>query len=195
LKINLAERVKAILQNPKSKWPIIEGESHGAGYLFINYAAIFALIPPVAAFIGISFTGYTGYRLNFVRGFVWALIVYALSLVSVFVMAYAIDFLAGLFGGRRNFNNAMKVSVYAPTAAWVASIFDINPPMAFLSLMGLYSFYLLYTGLAALMKPPADKLLIYTIAVVLCAAVLWLVVLGFAATTVGLHLSEFRAMP
>jgi hypothetical protein len=61
-------------------------------------------------------------------------------LVNVFVMAYIIDYLAGVFGGQRNFGNAMKVAVNAPTAAWVASIFDIQPPLAFLCLMGLYKF-------------------------------------------------------
>jgi hypothetical protein len=193
--MNLVERAKAILQNPKAEWPVIEGEQHSTGYLFINYAAILAAIPPVAAFVGLCLTGYTGYRLNFLLGLVWALIVYVLGLVSIFVVAYVIDALAGVFGGRRNFNNAMKVSVYAPTAAWLANIFDVQPPLAFLSLVGLYSFYLLYTGLAALMKPPAEKLLSYTIAVVLGGAVLWLIVLGIAAMTLGLHLSAFTAMP
>ncbi len=193
--MNLVERIKAILQNPKSEWQTIEGEQHSAGYLFFNYAAIVGLIPPAAAFIGICFTGYTGYRLNIILGLSWALIVYALTLASVLVMAFVIDGLAGVFGGQRNFNNAIKVAVYAPTAAWVAAVFDVNPPMAFLSLMGLYSLYLLYTGLAVLMKPPAAKLMAYTVAVTLCGLAIWAVVLGLAAVALGLRLSAFTAMP
>lgn len=193
--MNLVERIKAVLQNPKLEWKAIEGEKDSIGDLLIDYVVPLAAITPVAAFIGISIIGYTGYRLSLMRGLQWALIIYALTLVSVFVMAYMIDFFAGAFGGVRNFSNALKVSVYAPTAAWIAGIFDINPPMAFLSLMGLYSLYLLYTGLDALMKPPAHRLLFYTAAVVFCAALLWSVVLGFAAMTVGIHLSEFTAMP
>jgi len=185
--MNLVERIKAILQNPKSEWKVIEGEQHSAGYLFANYVAILAAIPPVAVFIGVSMTGFVGYRFGFVSGLIWAAIVYVLMLVSVFVMAYVIDYLAGVFGGQRNFGNALKVAVYAPTAAWVASIFDIQPPLAFLSLMGLYSFYLLYTGLAALMKPPAEKLLIYTIAAVACVFVLWLVIMGVLALMFGMR--------
>jgi Yip1 domain len=192
--MNLVERIKALLQNPKSEWQVIDGEQHSAGFLFFNYVAIVGLIPPGAAFIGLCFTGYTGYRLNVLVGLTWVLIVYALTLVSVIVMAFVIDGLAGVFGGRRNFNNAMKVAVYAPTAAWVAAVFDLNPPMAFLSLMGLYSLYLLYTGLAALMKPPAAKLLAYTIAVTLCALAMWGLVLGLAAMTLGLRLSAFTTI-
>ncbi len=185
--MNLVERVKAILQDPKSTWPVIEGEQHSAGYLFTNYVAILAAIPPVAGFVGASVMGFTGYHLAFATGLAWALLVYVTALVSVFVMAYVIDALAGLFGGQKNFNNALKVAIYAPTAAWVAGIFDINPPIAFLSLMGLYSIYLLHTGLAALMKSPADKTLIYTIAVVICAGIIWSVVLGIGAATIGIH--------
>jgi Yip1 domain len=183
--MNLVERIKALLQNPKAEWAVIEGEQHGAFYLFVNYAAVLAAIPPVAGFVGICFTGYVGYRVPFALGLLWALIVYVLTLVSVFVMANVIDALAPVFGGRKDFNKALKVAVYAPTAAWAASVFDVNPPMAFLSLMGLYSFYLLYTGLGVLMKPPPDRLLVFTAAVVACAAAIWLIVLGAAVKILG----------
>jgi Yip1 domain len=183
--MSLVERIKAILQNPKSAWTAIEEEKRGTLDLVTGYAAILAAIPPIAAFVGVAITGYVGYRVPFARALLWALIVYVLSLASIFVMAEVVDRLAGVFGGQRDFSKALKVAVYAPTAAWVASIFDVNPPMAFLSLMGLYSFYLLYTGLAALMKPPAGRLLVYTVAVVACMAVAWLIVLGVAAKVLG----------
>jgi hypothetical protein len=51
----------------------------------------------------------------------------------------------------------MRVSAYSPTAAWVAGVFNIIPALSFLGILGLYSLYLLYTGIAAVMKPPADK--------------------------------------
>jgi hypothetical protein len=182
--MNLVERARAILQNPKSEWKVIEGEPDDTGALFWNYVVPLAAIPPVAIFIGTSITGYVGYRLGFVSGLMRAATVYVLSLAGVFVTAFVIDSLAGTLGGQRNFGNALKVSVYAPTAAWLASIFDVNPVLAFLSIMGLYSFYLLYTGLAALMKPPPDKVLLYTIAVSVCVFVFWLVILGVPAAMV-----------
>ena len=86
-------------------------------------------------------------------------------------MAYVIDFLAGTFGARRNLDNAMRVSAYAPTAAWVAGVFNIIPFLGILSILGLYSLYLLHTGIAALMRPPADKAMVYTIAVIVCVIV------------------------
>jgi hypothetical protein len=55
-------------------------------------------------------------------GLARAVVVYVLSLVGVFVVAYIIDFLAGTFGARKSPDNAMRVSAYSPTAAWVAGV-------------------------------------------------------------------------
>ena len=54
-----------------------------------------------------------------------------------------------------------------------------------LGILGLYSLYLLHTGIAALMKPPAAKAIVYTIAVVVCIIVLWIVVFGIVGAIFG----------
>ena len=51
----------------------------------------------------------------------------------------------------------MKVSACAPTATWVAGVFNIIPALAFLGILGVYSLYPLYTGIAALMKPAGGQ--------------------------------------
>src|SRR5215472_15230760 len=179
--MNLVERVKGILLQPKSEWGAIEGEPGSAGYLIPNYVAIVAAIPAVCTFIGTSLIGMGGYRVGIGLGLARAISVYVLSLIGVFVVAYIIDFLAGTFGARKSPDNAMRVSAYSPTAAWVAGVFNIIPFLGFLSILGLYSFYLLYTGIAALMRPAADKAVIYTIAVVVCAIIVWIIIFGITA--------------
>ena len=174
--MNLVARVKSILLQPTSEWSAIEREPGDAGSLFTNYVAIVAAIPPVCTFIGMSVIGYGPIRMGIVGGLVRAIITYVLTLVGVFLVAYVIDFLAGVFGGRKNLANAMRVSAYAPTAAWVAGVFNLIPALSVLTILGLYSLYLLYTGLESLMKPPADKALIYTIAVIVCVIVVWIVI-------------------
>ena len=186
--MNLVERVKGILLQPKLEWQAIEREPGDAGYLFPNYVAIVAAIPAVCTFIGTSIIGFGPYHVGIVGGLLRAIVFYVLSLISVFVAAYIIDFLAGTFGARKNFDNAMKVSAYAPTAAWIAGVFNIIPMLAILGILGLYSLYLLYTGIVALMKPPADKALIYTIAVIVCAIILWAVVFTVPAMLFGMSL-------
>lgn len=183
--MNLVERVKAILLQPKSEWPVIEREPGDAGTLFPNYVCIVAAIPPVCSFIGGVIIGYGPLRLGIVAGLLHAVVIYALTLVSVFVMAYVIDFLAGPFNGQKNLDNAMRVSAYAPTAAWVAGVFNLIPMLSVLGILGLYSLYLLYTGIAALMKPPANKALFYTIAVIACVIVVWFVIVAIPTAIFG----------
>jgi hypothetical protein len=185
--MGVVERARAILQKPKETWPVIEAEKATAATLYLDYAVLLAAIPPVATFVGASMTGYVGLRVPIVTGAVWAVVGYIVSLASIYLSALIIDALAGVFGGQRNFNNAMKIAVYAPTAFWVAAVFNMQPPLAFLSLMGLYSLYLLYTGLATLMKPPADKVLTYTIATVACVVLLWIVLVGVPVLVLGTH--------
>ncbi len=55
--MNLVERVKAILLQPKSEWPVIEREPGDAGYLFTNYVCIVSAIPAVCSFIGTVIIG------------------------------------------------------------------------------------------------------------------------------------------
>jgi Yip1 domain len=174
--MNLVGRIKGILLQPKSEWQAIEREPGNAGYLFPNYVAIVAAIPPVCTFIGTSIIGYGSYRIGIGTGILGALLTYVLSLVGVVVVAYVIDFLAGTFGARKNIENAMKVSAYTPTAAWVAGVFNIIPALGFLGILGLYSLYLLYVGIDALMKPAAEKALVYTIAVIVCAIIVWIII-------------------
>jgi Yip1 domain len=125
--MNLVERIKGILLQPKSEWPAIEREPGNAGYLFPNYVAIVAAIPAVCTFIGTSIIGVGPYRVGIGVGLLRAVVVYVLSLVGVFVVAYIIDFLAGTFGARKNLDNAMKVSACAPTATWVARRVQHHP--------------------------------------------------------------------
>jgi len=113
-------------------------------------------------------------------------VVYVLSLVGVFVVAYIIDFLAATFGAQKNSANAMRVSAYAPTAAWVAGVFNIIPALSFLGILGLYSLYLLHTGIVGLMRPAADKTIIDTIAVIVCAIIVWIIIFGVTALLFGM---------
>jgi hypothetical protein len=50
----------------------------------------------------------------------------------------------------------------------------------------LYSLYLLYTGITGLMRPPSDKAVVYTIAVIVCAIIVWIVIFGLVALLFGM---------
>lgn len=185
--MNLADRIKGILLQPKSEWSKIDSEPGDAGYLISNYVAILAAIPPICTFIGTSIIGFGGYRVGIGPGLVQAAVLYALTLIGFFVVGYIIDFLAGTFGARRNLENAMKVSAYAPTAAWLAGAFYILPALSLLAkICALYSLYLLYTGIITVMRPAANNALIYTIAVIVCAIVVWIIIFTIPVLLLGM---------
>ncbi|MDP8993675.1 MAG: YIP1 family protein [Pseudomonadota bacterium] len=175
------ERARDIIMRPSAEWPVIEREPATVGSVFVPYALVLAAIGPLAALIGGQLFGYSfGYftwRPPFGGAAIFAVVTYALSLASAFVLALIIDALAPSFGGTKNQVNAVKVAVYSSTAAWAAGIFGLIPPLAVLgSLLGLYSLYLLYLGLPVVMKTPQEKALGYTVVVIIAAIVLWLIV-------------------
>ena len=80
--MNLVDRIKGILLQPKSEWSKIESEPGDAGYLLSNYVAILAAIPPICTFIGASIIGIGGYRVGIGMGLVYAVVLYVLMLIG-----------------------------------------------------------------------------------------------------------------
>lgn len=186
--MNLVERAKNILMQPKQEWAAISAETHTVQDLYTGYAMILAAIPAVAVFIGFSLIG-TGmfgvsYRVPIAAGVARMVVSYLLGLGLIYVLALIIDALAPNFGGEKNFMQALKVSVFAATASWLAGVFSIIPALSILGLLGLYSLYLLYTGLPILMRAPEEKALTYTVVVIIAAIVLFVVVGTLASLVV-----------
>lgn len=171
---SIVTRVKGILLKPNEEWAIIDGEQTSIQKLYVGYALILAAIPALAAFLGFVISGW---------GVTFALSVgisnYVGSLIGVGILGLVIEFLAPQFGAEKNRIAAFKVAVYSMTAAWVGGIFYLLPALGILAgLAGLYGLYLLYLGLPKLMKAPAEKVLTYTIVVVIAALVINIVVAG-----------------
>jgi hypothetical protein len=180
--MSLVERAKNILLQPKTEWPVIAAEQATTGSLYTGYIIPLAAIGPVASIIGwsvfgfnVPFVGAIRYPIGIsVRN---GVVIYALSLVGVFVWALIIDALAPTFGGQKNQIQALKTSAYSYTAAWVGGIFGLFPSIALLGLLALlYSFYLLFLGLPVLMKAPEDKAVGYTVVVIIVGIVLYFVI-------------------
>lgn len=178
--MNLIERVKAILLNPNVEWPVIADEPGDAAGLLVNYVAILAFIPALAGFIGGSLIGVTTplllVRVPISSGLFGAAVDYLIAFVVVYIVAFIIDVMAGRFGGRRDFASALKLSVYSFTPFWIAGIFLLIPGLRFLTILGLYGLYLLWTGVPPLMRAPRDQALGYAATVVGCTLIIHLVI-------------------
>jgi len=177
--MNLMSRVKNIMLRPDSEWPVIADEPGGVTYLFTRYVAILALIPALAGFIGYSVIGVSvsagTFRVPLVPGLINMLLSYVFTFVIVYAVALVVDALAPSFRAERNFPNALKLSVYSFTPVWLAGLFILIPGMSFLSILGLYGLYLIWTGLTPLMGSPRDKSFVFALTVLLAAIVVTIV--------------------
>jgi len=176
--MGLVGRAKAILMSPRQEWPVIEKETTTAAELYTGYIVPLAAIGPVARAIGLSVFGVNlgilgSWRVSPANAVGGAVVHYVFALVGVWVLARVIDALAPKFGGQSNSAQALKVAAYSATAAWLAGVFALFPPLSILGILGLYCLYLLYLGLPVLMKAPPDKAIGYTVVVVIVAVVIF----------------------
>ncbi|HEX9892471.1 MAG TPA: Yip1 family protein [Gemmatimonadales bacterium] len=178
--MNLVERVRNILLQPKKEWTVIDAEPATSASLYSGYVVPLAAIPAIAGFIGTSILGFgvlgSTVRVPIGRGITGAVFQYVAALVGVYVLALIIDALAPNFGGTKSQIQALKLAVYSSTASWIAGIFLLLPGLRALSFLGLYSLFLLYLGLPVLMKSPEDRSLGYILVVIVSAIVIYAVI-------------------
>ena len=172
--MNVAARAKAILTDPMAAWSQIEKDTGDASFLLSRYVSVLALIPALAGFagaalIGVVMPGGATVRANLFNGISGAVFGYVMSCATVLVLGLIIDFLAPLFSGQRNFNNAFKLAVYSFTPVWIAGIFLVLPGLRFIVLTGCYGAYLLWLGLPRLTKVPEEQAANFAAVIVICA--------------------------
>ena len=184
--MNIVQRAKEILLTPKQAWPVIEAESTDVATLYKQYVMILALIPAIAAFIGMSLIGFNvlgvSIRVPLITGLVNMVVSYVLSLAMVYVLALVANELAPTFNGQKNLMNALKLVAYGSTAGMLGGIFSIIPALSLLGLLAsLYSIYLLFIGIPVMMKSPQEKSLPYTAVLLVCGLVAGAIVGGVSA--------------
>jgi hypothetical protein len=173
--MNLIDRVKNMLLQPKTEWPKIAGETATPQSIYLGYVAILAAIAPLAMLIRSGG-----------MGIVAAIVQYVIALVVTFLLALIVDALATTFGGEKNFTQSLKLTAYSYTAAWIAGVFLIIPVLGgvIALLAAIYSWYTFYLGVPVIKKCPQDKAVGYTIVVVICGILLGVVLAGFLISMV-----------
>ena len=179
--MNPVERVKGILLRPREEWQTISGETTSIAELYRTYIILLAAIGPAAFIIGMSIVGVSlpfmgSYRMPITTAIASAVVQYILTLFGVYILALIVNTLAPTFLGEKNLNQAFKVAAYSYTPGWLVGVFTIIPALSFLGILGLYGLYLLYLGLPVLMKSPREKSMGYTVAVVIAALIIFILI-------------------
>jgi hypothetical protein len=163
---SIITRVKGIILSPKNEWIIISTEKKITSSVFRSYLLPLSAISVVACYIGYGIVGSNqgmfgpiataelGYRnaaFNFIN-----------LIISPFISAYIISFLAPFFNAEKNFAKAFKLVVYSYTPMLVASILYIIPSLSPLVLLaGIYGLYIQYLGLIPMTNVAGDKTSVY----------------------------------
>jgi hypothetical protein len=181
---SLVARALNLMLHPAETWDVIDAEPATIEGLYRNWVLPLAAIPAVARMLGLlSFGGVQLFGVRYQPGFVAiigdAVATYALTLISVYLLALVIDQFALQFGGERSRIQAFKVAAYSGTAAWLAGVFMLLPSLGglFALLGAVYSCYLLYLGLPKLMRSNPNLTLNY-FALALVAIVIMGVIIG-----------------
>lgn len=169
---DLLQRIRNILVEPRREWPLIASEPGGARRV-LRYVAILALIPAICGYVGST---YVGTEVSVGRfhdalptGIIKAVLSYLFSFAIVYLTALTTDAITPLFGGKRSFTNALKLTAYSYTPVWLVGVVLLFPNLRFLALLGLYGLRLLWTGLPPLMGPERRKVIIFALAIAVIA--------------------------
>jgi hypothetical protein len=188
--MELIDRAKAILLNPKEEWEVIEAENAPHAKVLVGYLLPLAAIPAVAKFVTFwwqwrktvqaatdqiqsAMSSYGGYSNSMAEqieniknnmpfdaawGIVQAVTTFAIIVGSVYIAAAIINSVAEKNGAEKNFERSFSLAAYSFTPLCVAGLLYLYSPLATLvPIVGLYGVYLLYLGVAPIMKPAADK--------------------------------------
>jgi hypothetical protein len=108
--MNLVDRIKGMLVEPRSEWPKVAAEPATVQSLYTGWIMILAAVGPIALLLAM-------------HSIQFAIAQYVLALITTFVLAVIVDALAPTFGGTKDFVAALKLVAYSYTAAWLAGVF------------------------------------------------------------------------
>jgi hypothetical protein len=163
--VALARRAMAVLFRPTAAWDAAAAETTSAREVLLGYVAPLAAIPAVCGAIGGTLFGFSfadvGLRPRPLVVILEAAAGFVLTMAGVWLAGQALARLAGLFGGKVDPLQGLRLVAYSGTAVWLAGLFYLLPGLQIPAvLLGvLWSFFLLYRGLPALLDVPEDRLL------------------------------------
>lgn len=178
----IVDRVKNILLNPKTEWPVIDGEAGDTKEVF-TYVAILAAIPTIIGLIlSVVLSSLVPFSTTYL--IISTVVSYFLTFAIVYLLAMITDALAATFGGEKHMPSALKLIAYSYTAIWVASALAIIPILGLLLILAaiVYAIYTLYLGVPVMMRAPQDKVVGYTIVIVI-SGVIVAIVLGWVVNS------------
>lgn len=183
-------RAYALVSRPAATWSGIAVEDSTTTAIFRGYVLPMALIGPLCGFIGGQIFGVRVYgslgQPGVLSQLTGAAVALGLTLISYVVLCAIAETLSPRFGGHTGSIAATKLIAYSLTPVWLVGVISLVPMLAPLTVLGLYSVYLVYRGVGPIMGVPDGKAAPYTLALVLCGLVLNFAVFVLSASNMAI---------
>jgi len=162
----------ALVKNPVGYMTRNKDQTVSLNSLMINYVAILALIPLVGRLIG-DLVFYSGAKDSVGYAIAGSVVSYILDLIAVFVIGIIIWKLAPSFKTSTNQAKSTMLAAFVYTPVFLIGILSFIPVLGYLSILGLlYGIYILYRGLPIVLSTPADKVVVYVVAVLVASIII-----------------------
>ena len=185
----ILEHTLGILLHPDREWKAIRNERHSFAQVFLSHVPFLALIPPVAAYFGVTQVGWTVgdgevVRLTSESALSLCVMTYFALMVGVYVLGEFINWMAKTYGvsdpeDRRHYEGT-ALAVYITTPVFLAGIVGVYPELwlnaAATIIAGCYAVYLVYEGIPILMNIDKERAFMYATSVVTVGLVMMVIV-------------------
>ena len=190
----LLKHVLGLLLSPKHEWQAIRGlrKSVVAGYL--ELVLILALIPPFAGFYGTTQVGWrfgweSPVKLTVGSALPIALMYYLAILVTVFIVAKGIHWMARTYGANPTLARCLLLAAFTATPLLLSGVMQFYPVLWVNFLVGLaalaYTVYLLYTGVPIMMDISQERGFLFSSAVLTFGLVAFVALLAITVILWG----------
>ena len=156
----------ALLYGPSQVWKKISEQKQSIAQIYFTFLIFFAAIPPVSAFIGSTYVGWSigdgaTHKLTTESALYLSIVAYIAILVAVLVLAAFVQWMAKTYGASPTLADCVALTAYSCTPLFLVSIMGSFPilwlDMLFSLVAIAMSVNLLYKGVPEIMGINQEK--------------------------------------
>ncbi|WP_417775662.1 Yip1 family protein [Stutzerimonas xanthomarina] len=160
----------SLFTRPDRAWEIIRQKEDAHGLHYMMHLLLLALIPAVCLFIGVTFVGWSlvedeRVRLANTSALQLCVLLYLAIVIGTVIMGFFVRWMARAFDVKPSLNQCIGFVAYVITPFLLAGVTGLYPNRWFAAIVlliaGIYSTYLLFTGLPAFMRQRSSQSFLY----------------------------------
>ena len=160
----------SLFTRPDRAWETIRQKEDAHSLHYLMHLLLLALVPAECLFIGVTIVGWSlvdeeRVRLDTASALQLCLLLYLAIVIGTVIMGFFVRWMARVFDVRPNLNQCIGFIAYVITPFLLAGLTGLYPNRWFAAIVlliaGIYSTYLLFTGLPAFMRQRSSQSFLY----------------------------------